>query len=220
MRPFRNASPVASYIAGSPDASRRTASGAERSKEHGRCCVGSSPRPTNEASPSSYALTRLHICELELRAGDWNAAERLLDDWALSAERELLLWPMYERCRALHAMGRGLPDEARRWAAEASERAQATGVAGTRLEALRALGTTELLVREPAQAVEPLRRVWEHGVRGRPRSGCVRRPELVEALLELGEPADASAVTARVRELAELQSHPWGAATALRCTRR
>ena len=127
---------------------------------------------------------------------------------------------MYERCRALHAMGRGLPDEARRWAAEASARAQATGVRWDELEALRALGTTELLVREPAQAVEPLRRVWEHTVsEGVLDPGVFPvAPELVEALLELGEPADASAVTARVRELAELQSHPWGAATALRCT--
>jgi hypothetical protein len=50
---------------------------------------------------SSYALHRLHLCELELRAGDWGAAGRLLDEWAESAERELLDLPMYERCRAL-----------------------------------------------------------------------------------------------------------------------
>ena len=40
--------------------------------------------------PSSYALQRLHLCELELRAGEWDAAERRLDEWAESADRELL----------------------------------------------------------------------------------------------------------------------------------
>ena len=58
---------------------------------------------------SSYALQRLHLCELELRAGEWDAAEQLLDEWAESADRELLHWPMYERCRALLAAGRGFP---------------------------------------------------------------------------------------------------------------
>ena len=32
----------------------------------------------------SYALLRLHLCELELRVGDWDAAARLLDEWAES----------------------------------------------------------------------------------------------------------------------------------------
>ena len=35
--------------------------------------------------------------------------------------------------------------------------------------------------------------------------------------MELGEPAEAHAVTARLRELAERQEHPWGLATAARC---
>ena len=35
----------------------------------------------------SYALQRLHLCELELRAGEWDAAERRLDEWAESARR-------------------------------------------------------------------------------------------------------------------------------------
>ena len=55
----------------------------------------------------SYALVRLHMCELHLRAGEWDAAESLLSEWAESADRELMFRPKYERCRALLAAGRG-----------------------------------------------------------------------------------------------------------------
>jgi DNA-binding CsgD family transcriptional regulator len=168
---------------------------------------------------SSYALQRLHVCELELRAGGWDAAETLLDEWAESADRELLHWPMYERCRALLAAGRGLPDEARRWGKEAETRASAAGVRWDQLEAQRALATAELLLHETDRAAERLREVWEHteseGVRD-PGAFPVA-PELVEALLERGEVEAARLVTARVEERAEQQDHPWGRVTARRC---
>ena len=45
--------------------------------------------------PVSHALERAQLCELELRAGEWAAAEQLLDEWAESAERELLVAPLY-----------------------------------------------------------------------------------------------------------------------------
>ena len=43
-------------------------------------------------------------------------------------------------------------------------------------------------------------------------------PDLVEALVELGEQEEAQAVSARLRELAEQQEHPWGLVSARRCT--
>ncbi len=168
----------------------------------------------DRGEPSSYALLRLHLCELELRAGDWDAAERRLDEWAESSDSELLVWPMYERCRALLAAGRGLPGEARRWAAEAMARAAETGVRWDLLECRRALGTLELLDRAPARAVEQLRAVWEHTERegvGDPGAFPVA-PDLVEALVELDELDEARRVTARLGELAEQQEHPWGRA--------
>ena len=217
---FVSASPAASYIAGSPNriAGQRLVWRGEIAAA--RALLRRELAAADErGEPSSYALVRLHLCELELRAGDWDAAERLLDEWAVSAERELLLWPMYERCRALHAAGRGLLEEARRWATEANARAQATGVRWDQLEALRALGTVELLAREPGRAAEQLGQAWEHtqaeGVRD-PGAFPVA-PELVEALVDLGDLAGAAAVSARVRELAEEQEHPWGRATARRC---
>jgi DNA-binding CsgD family transcriptional regulator len=42
-------------------------------------------------------------------------------------------------------------------------------------------------------------------------------PELVEVLAELGELDEGRAVTARLRELADAQKHPWGRASADRC---
>ena len=217
---FRAASPVASYIAGSPErvAGQRLVWRGEIAEAR-RVLTRELDAADERGELSSYALARLHVCELELRAGEWSAAERLLDEWAVSAERELLHWPMYERCRALDAAGRGLPDEARGWATEAIGRAEATGVRWDQLEARRALGIAELLDHEPGRAAEPLGRVWNHteseGVLD-PGAFPVA-PELVEALVELGDLAEASTVTARVRELAEQQSHPWGLATARRC---
>ena len=217
---FRAASPAPSYIAGSPErvAGQRLVWRGEL--EEARAALTRLLAAADErGEPSSYALQRLHVCELELRAGRWDAAERLLDEWEESADRELLHWPMYERCRALHAAGRGLVDEARRWGEEAKARAEATGVRWDQLEALRALGTAELLAREPERAAEHLRAVWTHTEREgiRDPGAFPVAPELVEALVELGDLGEALAVTHRIEELARQQEHPWGLATGRRC---
>ncbi len=218
---FRDASDDAFYIAKSPEriaAQRLVWRGSlrEARAELVRLLAIADER----GEPSSYALQRLHLCELELRAGEWDAAARLLDEWSESPDRELLVWPMYERCRALLAAGRGLPDEARRWSVEAIARADSTGVRWDRLEALRASGTAALLARDPETAVEQLRTVWLHTEReGVEDPGAFPvAPDLVEALAELGLHEEARAVTERLRRLAEVQEHPWGLATARRCT--
>jgi len=169
--------------------------------------------------PSSYALQRLHMCELELRAGGWDVAERLLDEWAESSDSELLLWPMYERCRALLAVGRGDAAAALVWADEAIARARRTGSNWDRLEATRAVGMARLLSREPEPAADALRWVWAHTEReGVNDPGAFpAAPELVEALVELEELAEATTIAARLAELAGAQDHPWGLASARRC---
>jgi DNA-binding CsgD family transcriptional regulator len=169
--------------------------------------------------PSSYALQRLHVCELELRAGGWEVAERLLDEWAESSDSDLLLWPMYERCRALLAMGRGDATAAVAWGEEAVARARRTGSNWDLLEATRALGAARLLSREPGPAAEALRSVWSHTEReGVDDPGAFpAAPELVEALVELDAHDEASAVVARLAALSQAQEHPWGLVTTRRC---
>jgi DNA-binding CsgD family transcriptional regulator len=167
----------------------------------------------------SYAIQRLHLCELALRAGDWGEAARLLDEWAESSDRDFLIPPMYERCRALLAAGRGVPAEAERWATEAIEGAEAMGVQFDWLEALRARGIAALLAHDLGRAIESLGAVWDHTEReGVDEPGAFpAAPDLVEALVEVHDQEQATLVTDRLRRLAEEQLHPWGLATAARC---
>ena len=217
---FRTASALPFYIANSPEriAGQRLVWRGEIAAA--RTVLSRLLAEADErGEPSSYALLRLHLCELELRAGEWDAAERLLDEWAETADRELLHWPMYERCRALLAAGRGLVDDARRWGTEANARAHASGVRWDEFEAQRALATAELLAHQTESAAERLRAVWEHTQREGVREPGVFpvAPELVDALVELGELDEARAVTVRLEELAEEQDHPWARVTARRC---
>ncbi len=165
----------------------------------------------------SYVVLQVHRCELELRAGRWDAAEQILDEWSGSSEAALLLPQIHCRCRALHAAGRGRPDEARRWADEAVERAMETGVRWDLLESQRALGLVALLNSDPVEAADRLREPWEHMLReGVEEPGVFPvAPDLVEALAELGELEPARAVIRRLTGAG--RGHPWARTTAARC---
>lgn len=168
----------------------------------------------------SYTWLRLNLCGLELRAGRWGAAEQLLDEWEQSSDRELLSTPAYQYNRALLAAGRGLPDEVEQWATPALAEADARGYRWHALEARRALGTAALLAHDPERAADTLRPVWAHTVsEGIDEPGAFPiAADLVEALVELDEHSEALAVTSRLLELSEAQRHPWGLATARRCS--
>ncbi len=168
---------------------------------------------------ASYVLVRLHICELELRSGEWDAASSLLDEWAESSNRELTFRPQYVRCRALLAAGRGDEGDAHRWANDAIARAQQTGSRWDELEARRARATVALRAGAPQRALEELRQVWEHTKReGVLEPGAFPvAPDLVEALVELDGFAEARTVTNRLAQLARQQEHPWALASVKRC---
>jgi DNA-binding CsgD family transcriptional regulator len=168
---------------------------------------------------ASYVLVRLHVCELELRAGEWDAAGSLLDEWAESSNRELTFRPQYQRCRALLAAGRGQEAETLRWANDAIGRAQQAGSRWDELEARRARGIAALGVGAPDRAAQDLAAVWEHTQReGVLELGAFPvAPELVEALVELDRSADARAVMRRLAELAKRHEHPWAIAATKRC---
>lgn len=169
--------------------------------------------------PTSYAMVRLHLCELEMRIGNLDAASRLLDEWTESADFETQFRPQYQRCRALLAAGRGDAGEATRWASEALEKAKAAGSRWDELEALRARGTAALLARAPEKAVDDLMAVWEHCEReGVHDPGAFPvAPELVEALVDVGELHAARTVTKRMDDLAKQLEHPWARVTSRRC---
>jgi DNA-binding NarL/FixJ family response regulator len=165
----------------------------------------------------SYALQRLNLCDLELRAGNWAAAERLLDEWK-SADRQLLIHETYLRARALLAVGRGFPQEAESLAAPSLAGTEPRGYYWQMNEARRALGSAALLAGDPATAADRLGEVWEHMRReGVDEPGVFPvAPDLVEALVALDRLDDARAVTERLRDLSEAQEHPWGLASAKR----
>src|SRR5206468_9273707 len=120
--------------------------------------------------------------------------------------------------RALLAAGRGDPAAAERWAADTIARTASVDSAWDRNEALRARGIAALLARDAERAAESLRAVWEHTEReGVDEPGVFpAAPELVEALVDIGEVAQARAVSDRLRELAERHEHPWALLTARR----
>ena len=165
----------------------------------------------------SYALQRLNLCDLELRAGNWDAAERLLDEWQ-SADRQLLIEETYLRSRALLAVGRGFPQQAEPLAARSLAGAEPRGYYWQVNEAQRALGVGALLAHQPESAAENLGAVWERTQReGVDEPGAFPvAPDLVEALVALDRLDEARAVTARLRDLAEAQEHPWALAGAKR----
>jgi DNA-binding CsgD family transcriptional regulator len=168
---------------------------------------------------TSYAMLRMHMVEVELRAGNLAAAASLLDEWAESSDYETQFRPQYPRCRALLGAQRGAGDEAQRWADETIGLAHAAGSMWDELEARRARGTNSLLGLVPDRAVVDLWAVWDHCEReGVLDPGAFPvAPDLVEALSELARFEDANEVARRLGELAAQQDHPWASATFKRC---
>jgi hypothetical protein len=156
----------------------------------------------------SYASMRMHAVELELRAGEWDTAEELLDAWQ---GPDLVIASGLSRCRALLAAGRGDASGVQRWGSEARGQAATTGLRWDELETDRAEGILALVTGRPDAAVEPLARVWDHTrAEGIDEPGAFpAAPELIEALAAVGDVAGALEVCSRLEELAAAQDHPW-----------
>jgi ATP/maltotriose-dependent transcriptional regulator MalT len=161
------------------------------------------------------------LCEIELRAGDVRAAQRHLDEWGEwtlpSDTHEQVVGPA--RCRAVLAAVRGRPEEAAHWAEQAIAAASAIENFREETEARRAAGVAALFAHDYARAVEHLRPLWEHAAReGIDDPGVLPvGGDLAEALLGLDDVEAAREVTARLRRLAEDQSHPWAEVSVRRC---
>jgi DNA-binding CsgD family transcriptional regulator len=166
------------------------------------------------------SVLTLHLCELELRAGELRETSRLLDEWAESGTIEGLE-PEHARCSSLLAALRGQPDEMERWATAALAHAPNGDIWDNwdELEILRARGVAALFAQEPERAATALGQVWDHTLRaGVADPGAFPvAPDLVEALVWLDRTAEANAVIDRLLETAERRDHPWARVTAGRC---
>jgi ATP/maltotriose-dependent transcriptional regulator MalT len=167
----------------------------------------------------SYFIGRVHLCELEARAGRWDAVQALLDEWAVEQEEPIGNSASYVRISAQIAAGRGRIAEAKRLATEAISLAITAGTHWHRLEGLRALGIAESLEGDYAAAAGHLGQVWEHTrVHGVDDPGVFPvAPDLVEARAAAGDIDGASRVTEAIEAFAVSQDHPWAAAAASRC---
>ncbi|HZQ82904.1 MAG TPA: AAA family ATPase [Gaiellaceae bacterium] len=160
----------------------------------------------------SSFLFRLHLCETELRAGGWDAAAAILEEWEVTTTGLQGDEAALARCRALLAVGRGAAD-----AAELADGALELALRRDTwqwLESRRAAGVAALLAGRPGDAAEHLDAVWQHTQReGVEDPGAFPvAPDLVEALVATGRVAEARTVAARLRALAEAQIQPWGLA--------
>jgi DNA-binding CsgD family transcriptional regulator len=170
------------------------------------------------AQASPMALARLHLCELELRAGSWVQVGRIIDEWTATTDAEQLHWPMYERCRALLAAGRGAVEDARRWGAHGVLLAEGNGGRWDWLESRRALGTAALLAHDLDSATEHLGAVWQYAAdEGVVDPGVFPAgPDLVEALVGCGELDRASSVVDVLAQRGAALQHPWATVGAQR----
>ena len=189
---FRAASDAAFYIADSPErvAGQRLSWRGEVEQARERPDAACSRWPTSAARRYSYALQRLHICELELRAGDW-------DGGGASARR---VGRVRRPAAADLADVRALPRAARR-------RPRPPGGGRALGAPRRSPAPSRRLPLGPARGAAGARRsprcshasprgrpracgaVWEHTRReGVDEPGAFPvAPDLVEALVELGE---------------------------------
>ena len=164
----------------------------------------------------SYLSLRLHLCELELRSGRWDAADAIIGEW----QRELPLVgyaaSFLTRCHALLELGRG-DAERGGWLAIEAGRPLMRGGRWNQLEASRALGLSQLLLGDP-DAADSLMSVWEQlresGV-GNPGTFPVGA-DLAEALTLGGREAEAALVAQELSDAASTQHHRWARAAAAR----
>jgi DNA-binding CsgD family transcriptional regulator len=168
----------------------------------------------------SYLAIQAQMTELELRAGEIEAARSLLgerESW--SDDHGVGVLAAVPRRHAHLAVAAGFPREALDWADEASRQSERNGNRWDPLEVHRARGIAWLALGDPGRAADELRSVWYHTQReGVDDPGAFpAAPDLVEALVALGETSEAAVVTERLGELAHDQEHPWGLATAKRC---
>ena len=130
------------------------------------------------------------------------------------AQRAGALWPLASAAGWL-----GRTDEARDAARQGLELAERTGHCLYVIGNLTAAGAVELSLDNPAVAATALQRAWKlmsgGGVESPGRFPVL--PDLVEALVAVGEPDRATAAARELRRIARRLDRPWTRALAARC---
>src|SRR5262249_3565546 len=145
-----------------------------------------------EARSGTVAV--MHLCEVELRAGDTAAVVRALAEVNQWAALEPEAAAFRARAQAMLAAVRGGPGQAAALGEEAAKLSASLENEWNRLEARHAAGLAALLDQQLEQAIASLSAVWEHTVReGVEDPGAFPiAADLAEALAEAGQPEAAN----------------------------
>jgi ATP/maltotriose-dependent transcriptional regulator MalT len=177
-------------------------------------------RMLERGDEGSLAFLLSNMSELECWAGDWDLAARYAAEGArlatLTEQGAMVSANLY--AKALVEAHRGLVDSARAAGEQALVDAKASGNAAVTLMSLSALGFLELSLGDPAAAHARLGPITEGlSAVGLGEPGVLRfLPDEIEALIELGELAQARALVDAFEERGRALDRAWALATAAR----
>jgi DNA-binding CsgD family transcriptional regulator len=167
----------------------------------------------------AYFVIRLQLCELELRAGQLDAASAWLEEWAEESDGPVAAPVALARCQAVLAATAGDPAGIAPLVGVAAEWAATGGDRWQLLDARRASGIGHLFTGDASRAAADLGAVWEHCRKeGITEPGVFPvAPDLVEALAATDDQALGREVVAELSHVAHSGTHPWAGATEIRC---
>jgi DNA-binding CsgD family transcriptional regulator len=173
-----------------------------------------------QANEYARAVMQMHLVQLEMRAGEWPRAKRYADDslsifWDSGSGNESIA----AYVQALVAAHLGLDEEAREWGRRSLAASEAAGDAVFRLHVEGVLGFLELSSgdsRAAARWLRPLPEIYAARGYGQPNVNPVQ-PDLIEALINLGELREAETYLLELEERAGALAGPWARAATARC---
>lgn len=167
----------------------------------------------------SYFVIRLHLCEVELRAGRLDAVVAWLDEWSEETEGPVGGGAGLARCRAMLAALRGEPEAIAAHLPATAEWSDGNADRWQWLESHRAAGMAQLALGDAARAAHHLRLVWDHTTtEGVDDPGVFPvAPELTETLVSLRSLDEARVVVTGLSRAASELDHPWARAAESRC---
>ena len=177
------------------------APGGERSRPRARRRPAFLALAAERGEGVGYAWLRLNLTEIELRAGEWDAAERLLDEWEVSDDGQFLITPPTSAAARCSPPGAATPTRRIDWAQPALERGRARATTRWQLLEVPPRARRRRPARgRPATAADHLRLVHAHCEReGIDEPGAFPvAADLLEALAELGADDEARGVRGRL----------------------